>query len=170
MRLELENLEKNGAFAHVYALEELPLEVPDARLAEPAKVNGRVRRRSDAVEVSGSLVTKVETPCARCLKPVGLPIAPQFSERFVTAVSWGSEEQHELNREDLDLALFDGEGIDLDQLVREEIVLAIPTQVLCREDCKGLCPGCGIDLNLASCECGTQQVDSRWEKLKDLRF
>jgi uncharacterized protein len=170
MRLELENLEKNGAFAHVYAPEELPLEVPDLRLTEPARVSGTARRKSDGFEVSGNLATKVDTPCARCLKPVELPITGQFSERFVTAVSWRSEEQHELNREDLDLAVFDGESIDLDQLVREEIVLAVPTQVLCREDCRGLCPTCGIDRNIAKCECGTRQIDSRWEKLKDLRF
>src|SRR2546423_8106743 len=170
MRLELENLEKDREFAHDFAPEELSLEVPDLRLTETVKVNGRVCRKSGAVEVSGSVTAKVETPCARCLKPVTLPITARFSERFVTAVSWSSEEQHELNREDLDLAVFDGESIDLDQLVREEIVLAVPTQVLCREDCKGLCPTCGIDRNIAACECGTREVDSRWEKLRDLQF
>jgi uncharacterized protein len=170
MRLELENLENDGAFARGYEPDELSLEVEDVRLAERVEVNGRGRRTSDAIQVSGALKTKVETPCARCLKPVVVPIATQFSERFVTAVSWRSEEQHELDREDLDLALFDGESIDLDQLVREEIVLAVPTQVLCREDCKGLCPTCGIDRNLAACECEARSVDSRWEKLKDLRF
>ena len=170
MRLELENLERGGGFAHVYQPEELALGERDLRLIEPATVRGRLRRRGEEVEIDGTVETKVETLCARCLKPVAVPIDATFSERFVTAVSWRSEEQHELASEDLNLSLFDGEAIDLDQLVREEILLATPSQVLCREDCKGLCPVCGVNRNLTACECETRQVDTRWEKLRDLRF
>ena len=170
MRLELEKPGKDASFAHVYAPDELPLEEWDLGLVEPARVEGRVRGKGEEVEVSGTLTTTVETPCARCLKPVLIPIKTEFFERFVTAVSWRAEEQHELASEDLNLSVFDGETIDLDELVREEIELATPVQVFCREDCKGLCPVCGVDWNLKSCECGTQEIDSRWEKLKDLRF
>jgi uncharacterized protein len=170
MRLELENLEKDGEFAHVYGAEELLLEERDLRLIEPAAIRGRLRRESDEVQVTGTLNAKVETPCARCLKPVAVPIDTDFSERFVTAVSWRSEEQHELASEELNLAVFSGEVIELDELAREEILLATPAQVLCREDCKGLCPVCGADRNVSECDCESRQVDSRWEKLKDLRF
>lgn len=170
MRLELEKLGKDPSFAHRYAPDELPLDEQDLRLAEPAGVAGRIRRQGDEVQVSGTLTTTVETPCVRCLKPVLIPIKAEFFERFVTAVSWREEEQHELASEDLNLSVFDGETIALDELVREEIELAIPGQVFCREDCKGLCPVCGVDWNLKTCECGAQEIDSRWEKLKDLRF
>lgn len=170
MRLELENLGKDASFAHSYAPDELPLNERDLRLVEPAGVEGRLRRQGDEVQVSGTLTTTVETPCARCLKPILIPIKAEFFERFVRAVSWRSEEQHELASEDLNLSVFDGETIALDELVREEIELAIPGQVFCREDCKGLCPVCGVDWNLKTCECGTQEIDSRWEKLKGLRF
>ena len=170
MRLELENLEKDGSFAQVYAPEELHFDEQDLRLAEPARAEGHARRKSGEVQVSCTLTTTVETPCARCLKPVLLPIKAEFSERFVTEVSWRAETQHELASEDLSISVFDGETIDLDELVREEIELATPVQVFCREDCKGLCPACGVDRNLKSCECGAQEIDSRWEKLKDLRF
>jgi uncharacterized protein len=104
------------------------------------------------------------------LKPVVLPLAAELSERFVGAVSWREEEQHELREEDLNLAVFNGETIELDDLVREEILLSMPAQVLCREDCKGLCAACGADRNLNSCDCETRQIDSRWGALKDLRF
>lgn len=170
MRLELEKLERGCEFEHVYRPEELSLDERDLRLVEPATVRGRLRRTGQEVAIDGSLQTKVETPCARCLKPVGVSIEAKFSERFVTAVSWGSEEQHELASEDLNLSVFDGEAVDLDLLVREEIVLATPSQVLCREDCKGLCSVCGVDRNLTACDCETRQVDARWEKLRDLRF
>lgn len=170
MRLELETLEKDGGFAHVYGPEELSLDERDLNLVEPATVKGRVQRKGEEVQVSGTLATTIETPCARCLKPVVIPIKAEFSERFATTVSWRSEEQHELVSDDLNLSVFDGEAIDLDDLVREEILLAMPVQVLCREDCQGLCPACGVNRNLKACECETQQVDSRWAKLKDLRF
>ena len=68
------------------------------------------------------------------------------------------------------MAVFDGEGIELDDLVREELLLSVPVNVLCREDCRGLCPACGIDRNLSECQCQTDEVDSRWAKLKELQM
>ena len=170
MRLELENLEKDRQFAHTYQPNELSLEDADLRVISAADVSGRVRSRAGEVELAGRLTTTLETTCARCLKPVAIPFSADFDERFATSVSWGGEEQHELASDDLNLAVFDGAGIDLDQLVREQLLLAKPAQVLCREDCQGLCPVCGADRNTAACKCEAQQVDSRWEKLKDLRF
>jgi len=170
MRLELESLEKDRQFAHTYQPDELSLEDADLRLIAPAEVRGRVRQPGREVELIGSIKTTLETVCARCLKPVSVPFSAEFDERFATSVSWGAEEQHELTSDDLNLSIFDGTGIDLDQLVREQIILAKPAQVLCREDCQGLCPVCGGDRNTAVCKCDSQQVDSRWEKLKDLRF
>ena len=170
MRLELENLGSDGQFAHTYQPDGLSLEDPDLRLIAPTEVRGRIRRKGDEVELLGSLTTTLETACARCLKPVAIPFSANFDERFARSVNWGGEEQHELTREDLNLSIFDGTGIDLDQLVREQVLLAKPAQTLCREDCRGLCPLCGADRNTAACNCDSQQVDSRWEKLKDLRF
>lgn len=170
MRLDFENLEKGAPFAQVYEPGELSLDERDLRLIEPVDISGRARRKGDEVELRGRLNAKVEACCARCLKPVALPIAAEFSERFVPAVTWRSAAEHELSEEDLNLAVFDGQSIEVDDLVREEILLAIPAQVLCREDCKGLCATCGADRNLTECECETRQVDSRWEALKDLRF
>jgi uncharacterized protein len=170
MRVELENLEKNRQFAHTYQPNDLSLEDADLRMIEPAEVRGRLRRQVDELELVGSLTTTLETVCARCLKPVAIPLATDFDERFTTSVSWGAEEQHELASDDLNLSIFDGTGIDLDQLVREQLLLAKPAQTLCREDCQGLCPVCGANRNTAACKCETKQVDSRWEKLKDLRF
>ena len=171
MRIELDKLEERGGkFAEVYEADELPLDEPDVRIVEPAEISGRVRRDGKEVELRGRLQTKLEVVCGRCLKPVELPLATDFKERFVRAVSWAAEEQHELAAEDLDLAVFDGEGIELDDLVREELLLSVPVNVLCREDCRGLCPVCGIDRNLSECQCQTDEVDSRWAKLKDLQM
>jgi uncharacterized protein len=171
MRIELDKLEEQGGqFAQVYEADELPLEDTEVRLVEPAEVRGRIRRAGKEVELQGKLQTKLEAVCDRCLQPVELPITTEFNERFVRSVSWAAEEQHELQAEDLNIAVFDGEGIELDDLVREELLLALPVNVLCREDCKGLCPVCGIDRNLSDCQCENDGVDARWQKLKELQM
>jgi len=171
MRIDLESLEESGGnIARTYATDELKFEEPEPQLIEPVTVAGRVRRKGNEVELQGKLRTKAAISCGRCLKLVELAIDVDFAERFTPAVSWKNEEQHELSRDDLNLAAFDGQGIELDDLVREEIVLALPAQVLCDETCKGLCSQCGADLNANPCDCGTTRIDSRWEKLKTLQF
>ena len=170
MRIELDNLEKSGEFAQAYRPGELTLDDTELRLVGPAEIRGRYRKNGEEVELRGRLSATVEAPCARCLKPVELPLAAELSERFVGALSWRDEEQHELREEDLNLAVFNGEAIELDDLAREEILLAMPAQVLCREDCRGLCATCGADRNLNPCDCDALEIDSRWGALKDLRF
>lgn len=170
MRIELENAqEAGGRFSQTYEAGGLAFDESELRLIEPVQVRGQVRRHSGQVEISGELHSRVAVPCGRCLKEVQLPIDVEFAERFAGSVSWRNEAQHELSREDLDLGLVD-EAIELDDLVKEEILLALPGHVLCSENCKGICPDCGADRNLADCGCESREVDSRWEKLKDLRF
>jgi len=170
MRIQLENAEEpGGRFSHTYEDGELAFDELDFRVCEPVRVNGQIRRKSGQLEIKGELHSKVAIPCGRCLKNVELPVDVEFAERFAESVSWRNEEQHELTREDLDLGLVD-EAIELDDLVKEEILLALPGHVLCSENCKGICSNCGADRNLAGCECEARQVDARWEKLKDLRF
>lgn len=171
MRIELDRLEEaDGKFSHVYSVDDLLLGDEELRLIEPAEISGHARGNGREVELRGKLLAKLEGLCGRCLQPVEVPISTDFTERFVRAVSWVADEQHELQEEDLNLAVFDGEAIELDDLVREEILLAVPANVLCREDCQGLCPICGIDKNLSSCQCETKEIDSRWQKLKELQI
>jgi uncharacterized protein len=171
MRIELDKLEKDGGrFSRTYEIGELSFDDDELRLIETAEIRGRVGRKGQEVELRGELAGKIGAVCDRCLQPVEIPVRSRFRERFVPAVGWRAEPQHELQEEDLNLAVFDGEAIELDDLVREELLLAVPAHVLCREDCKGLCPVCGIDRNRSSCQCETGETDSRWEGLENLRF
>jgi len=171
MRIDLEKLDETGGkFSRTYKIDDLTFDAHDLTLVEPVTVEGRIRCEGLEVELRGHLRAKAAIGCGRCLKSVELPIELDFTERFTPAVSWKDEEQHELSEADLDLSAFDGEGIELDDLVKEEIMLAMPGQTLCSEECKGLCPNCGVDFNSGTCDCATKQVDSRWEKLKDLKF
>jgi uncharacterized protein len=65
--------------------------------------------------------------------------------------------------------VFDGEAIDVDEIVKEQILLAVPTRMLCRDECKGICPQCGIDKNTGDCQCVTDETDPRWAALKNLK-
>jgi uncharacterized protein len=171
MRIEIDKLEEHGGkFERLYDPNDLPLDDSEVRLVEPAEVSGRVRREGTEVALNGQLQARLEVVCGRCLEPVELRISADFSERFVRTVRWAAEEQHELRPEDLNISVFDGEGLELDDLVREELLLAVPVNVLCRDDCKGLCPSCGIDRNLSKCQCETEEIDSRWQKLKELQM
>lgn len=171
MRIELEKLEDlGGKFAQAYEVDSLGLDDNEVRLVGPAEVRGRIQRHGKEVELRGELHATVEVPCGRCLKWVVVPLEAKFAERFISEVSWRAEEQHELREEDLNLAVFDGESIELDDLIREQILLMLPSHVLCRDDCKGLCLQCGTDLNLVTCSCESQETDRRWGALKDLRF
>jgi uncharacterized protein len=66
------------------------------------------------------------------------------------------------------VSVFDGSAIDVDEIVKEQILLAVPTRMLCREDCKGICPECGADRNTGECNCVTNDIDPRWAALKKL--
>ncbi len=171
MRIEIDRLEELGhRFSKIYQVDELPFGETDVRLIAPVEIDGIVWREGNEIGLHGELSAEVETSCGRCLKPVRLPINGKFKERFVSSVNWRSEEQHELKTEDLNLAVFNGETLDIDELVREQILLEVPGHVLCREDCQGLCPICGVDKNLESCRCEEKRVDSRWQKLKELQI
>jgi uncharacterized protein len=171
MRVELAKLDNNvGNFAHEYAGEEFVLEDDRAVVAGPPRVAGRITRTENKVVVNGDFAAIVEVACDRCLQPVELPISSDFRLEYVTAETYMSLETAELAPEDLALSIFDGEVIDVDDIVREQVLLAIPTQAICRENCKGFCAVCGADRNIIDCNCSATELDPRWSGLRDFRF
>lgn len=167
MRIELDKLERTGnSFAHVYEPDELVLDEEHARLTRPPEVSGRVSRSGREVRLRGRINTTAEVDCDRCLKSVSVPVEADFDVKYAPAEDDGSDNGTELQAEDLGLATFDGETIDIDELVREQVLLALPSRVLCGEECKGLCPVCGADRNVNPCDCQSREIDPRWAGLK----
>jgi len=126
-------------------------------IAESVRVSGRVRNAADALILEGEAATTLSLRCDRCLKP--------FREDKVVPLDALLAKQVE--NEDSDIVLLDGDEVDLDELVREAFILDMDTKHLCSEDCKGLCPGCGADLNRESCRC-KPEVDPRLAPLAKL--
>lgn len=169
MRIELVNLEHGkGDFAHVYQPEELGSFDDRVSLVEPVAVTGTVRLARAEVFVNGHVKTRAAVECDRCLKQVEVPVEADFELKYVTGPTYESSETAELTEDELSVSVFDGEAIDVDEIVKEQILLAVPTRTLCRPDCKGICPECGIDKNTGDCACETKEVDPRWAALRNL--
>jgi DUF177 domain-containing protein len=169
MRIELENLEGGKSeFAHVYQTEELNPVDERVQLTEPAAVKGKVRLSGNEIFVNGHVETRAQVECDRCLKTVELPVTADFALEYITGDEYESSATAELTEAEMSVAVFDGKGIDVDEVVKEQILLAVPTRMLCREDCKGICPECGKDLNTGECNCVKDDIDPRWAALKNL--
>ena len=169
VRIEIDSLEgRSGAFAHVYETGELDFNDDRVRLLGPPEISGRVVRKGHQLLLNGRLSAQAQVECDRCLKSIEVPVRTDFSLQYVTAKEYEALHAAELEESDLALAIFDGEFIDVDEIVREQVLLAVPTRTLCREECKGFCPACGVDRNLKECSCQTEGSDPRWAGLKEL--
>ena len=118
------------------------------------------------VSLQVKLDTVVDSNCSRCLEPVAYPIKTAFACILIPEGRGIDEEDLSTSDEDLNVSYYREDLIDLDALVLEQLVLQIPIKPLCKEDCKGLCPRCGMSLNAAACGCGTDVFDHRFAALK----
>lgn len=107
--------------------------------------------------------------CSRCLTPFTLPVRVRFEEEFLEGEPPVDEADDDLEA-DCTVTYFHGDAIDLTDAIRENILLELPMKPLCQEDCKGLCPTCGTNLNESTCGCAdvTTVVDPRLAVFKDL--
>ena len=109
-----------------------------------------------------------EVPCARCLDPVGHEVEGQFDLIFRPLGADAGDSDRAISASDTEIGYYQGGGLSLEDVLREQVLLSLPVRTLCREDCKGLCPRCGRDLNSESCTCETAATDPRWSALSDL--
>lgn len=136
-----------------------------------APLVGRVRflRIGEGILVTGQLKTRVRMPCRRCLADVELPVEFGLEEQFRPSIDIITgrpipveDDQEEVTRTD------ERHMLDLTEVVRQNLVLALPMSVLCGEKCRGLCPVCGQNLNDSDCGCRPVEGDSRLSVLRDL--
>jgi len=133
----------------------------------PVRASLHLKKREDGVAVSGSFSIVVGLSCSRCSDPVVLPLEDAF-EIYFTPPDRALDEDLELTPAELDVGFLEGTKIDLLGLITENVLLSLPLQPLCREDCHGICPRCGANLNEASCNCHKEEIDPRLALLKKL--
>ncbi|MFQ5849401.1 MAG: DUF177 domain-containing protein [Candidatus Binatia bacterium] len=110
----------------------------------------------------------VEGTCSRCLKGYSFPIAKSFD--FVLTPEPLPAKSKKLSHEELCLRFYSGEEINLSPFIQEEVLLVLPMRPLCDEHCRGLCAGCGVNLNIERCLCGSQPGDPRMAFFRNFRF
>ena len=133
----------------------------------------RARQIGDIVEVEGRISTRVRLSCGRCLQSFEMPLESQFDltySQIEPAPGQGSskDEEIELTARDMGIIHYQGDEINIEKEIQEQVVLALPLRALCSPDCKGLCPGCGTDLNTASCDCDRSPSGGKFDALKKL--
>lgn len=148
--------------------EEVDLSGEYAQLKNAAEVKANVTRHIAHTDVEGVISAEIELECSRCLEKIDKNFEIPFKASFVAPENYTQAKEAELGAEDLDVSVIEGNEIDLTELVREQILLSLPEQVFCSEDCKGLCEKCGANRNLINCNCEETEIDPRWKGLKDL--
>ena len=190
MRVKIEEIRDEGLKKNEQlSLEKLgtALEGSGFRATEPLDVSATLRKVSGGVLVQGQFTSRVSTACKRCLADASLTLPTSFTMNLVPKSLARAEdvldkdEQEEKDRgqgesggsfalNDADEELFDGKVIDLEPIVTEQVMLSLPMNALCREDCKGLCAQCGQNLNEKACGCETKFVDPRFAALKNIKL
>src|SRR5438093_3660988 len=128
-------------------------------------------RAGNEIRIAGSLNTSLELPCSRCLEPSRIAISKPFELFFRERdeAMFDEEEEIELNDKDTRTAFFTGKQLAITDILREQILLALPMKTLCTVDCKGLCPHCGINLNSGSCNCAHDDFSPHMDTLVEIK-
>jgi len=121
------------------------------------------------IRIYGNLRTRVELVCARCLDTVVEEISRDFDLYYRPMTSVPPDEEAHLNLDDTEIAFFEGDGLFLADVLAEQVNLALPMKVICRSDCRGLCPHCGANLNNEECRCEKHASDPRLAPLARLK-
>ncbi|HEY0163181.1 MAG TPA: DUF177 domain-containing protein [Edaphobacter sp.] len=154
---------------------------PDVRQVSPLPVTGQadllVEHRSEQrgphsevndIRLRASYHGDFEILCARCVDPVPQSLSGEFDLIFRPSDADHESGEHSISPDETEIGYYEESGLLLEDVVREQVLLSLPTRTLCKPDCKGLCPRCGQNLNLATCSCDQTPSDSRWNALAGL--
>ena len=125
-------------------------------------------RTDRGILVKGTLQTAVEVTCSRCLSVFSCPLGLGIEEEYLPTTDMASGASLPSPEEPSYFTIDEHYVLDLTEAIRQCIMLTIPMKPLCRQDCAGLCPNCGHNLNQGPCDCLPQEVDPRWSGLSKL--
>ena len=150
----------------------------DIHQVDPLSVAGRadliVEHRGPGdlvpdIRVRAEYQARFELQCARCVEPVEQPLGGHFDLLYRPFRADGDASEHSITTSETEIGYYQEGGLVLEDVLREQVLLTLPARTLCREDCKGLCPRCGRNLNQETCNCEETSSDPRWTALADLR-
>jgi uncharacterized protein len=175
MRIRVDEIPDSGRILHFHwdhgrLSRFLPPDDPfELSLDRPINVDLEINKYTDHIRVTGSIEGLVQVACHRCLTLFGRSLKETVDIFLIPEERVPEEEETELEPDEMDYDFFDGEVIEIDQLVAEQIFLSLPLKVLCSDTCRGLCPGCGVNLNEEECKCKRMAKESPFAKLDAVR-
>lgn len=120
------------------------------------------------IRLKGSLKGAFEIPCARCVEPVRHEVSGDFDLLFRPLGVDAGASEHSISTPETEIGYYEKDGLALEDVLREQVLLSLPARSLCQPDCKGLCPRCGQNRNEAACSCEEGPADPRWGALAGL--
>lgn len=154
--------------ARTYAPGRFSVEGEEFRVQAPVELSAEVRKDAQKVRLVGRVRTTLEADCGRCLEPFEIPVDAAFDLMFLPETDAPAAGEREMQDADVGVTFYKDDVIDLGEVMREQFLLALPMKPLCRPDCQGLCPVCGINRNRETCDCRSEWVDPRLAGLKKL--
>ncbi|MCS7150540.1 MAG: DUF177 domain-containing protein [Caldimicrobium sp.] len=140
----------------------------DLKIVIPFSGTMKIKKVGLEIEVEGFLSGSIELSCDRCLETFAQKIEEDFKVTIVPKQAIRFEDEKELESKELEISFYEGDFLSFYDIIREEILLALPFRKLCQTDCKGLCPKCGTNLNLESCDCKIFRRTSPFAVLGDI--
>jgi uncharacterized protein len=163
MKVNIQSL-KDGLHTFDFVVDRVHVDLSDDEtFVNQISVHSVLDKREDNIYVKSDVRTEGQFECDRCLEPFTATIEDHFELFFTFDMSSALLDDQEVNLLDATM-----QEIDLQEGVRDCLLLARPMKVLCSDNCKGICPHCGTNLNENSCECHDDGIDPRWEVLKKL--
>ena len=120
------------------------------------------------VRIRGRFQVEVTSECDRCLGRARFPLDKSFDLFYRPAAEIAREEEVSIDEGEAEIGFYEGAGLELEDVIREQVLLALPMQRVCSEACQGICPVCGKNRNESACDCKQAAVDDRWAALRNL--
>jgi uncharacterized protein len=155
------------SISETYPAGALDYHTAEFRQSERLRVRGDAELAGKEIRFRGHLSTRIESTCARCLNSVEMPVECDFDLAYRPMAEIARDEEIQVPAEELGIGFYRGAGIEVADVVTEQVNLFMPMQVVCRPDCRGLCPGCGVNLNLETCKCAVTPSESPFISLLD---
>lgn len=175
MKIDVENLVKDPGRKATLAITVAPRELdlrPDEGDFGDFQITAELESTSRGLVGRFSVAGSAQLNCSRCLDEFTWPIALSFEQEWRKPASFGGERATWTGEGEEEILPFDGQSIEIGEILRDRILLSLPMKPLCRPDCRGLCPVCGANLNYETCTCQREEVDprlmplARWRKVE----
>jgi uncharacterized protein len=169
VRITLEELELRPVTAsEQYAPGAIDYHGAEFRQTGPLRIEAIAKLEGQEIGIRGHLETQLESSCDRCLGPVKILVSRDFDLVYRPMSSIAkAEEEIEIPADEMEVGFYSGDGIELVDVATEQVILSVPMKVVCRAECRGLCPVCGVNRNLQQCQCSPPEHDSPFALLKD---